>query len=50
MMQAASDIYLGWTKGPDMHRNFYWRQPRGKKGSALVEDMTRSRWRSKMSK
>ena len=23
MMQAASDIYLGWTKGLDVRRNFY---------------------------
>jgi len=26
MMQAASDIYLGWTKGQDVRRQFYWRQ------------------------
>jgi uncharacterized protein (DUF2252 family) len=24
MMQAASDIYLGWTKGLDVRRRFYW--------------------------
>jgi uncharacterized protein (DUF2252 family) len=40
MMQAASDIYLGWTKGMDVRRNFYWRQLRDMKGSALVEAMT----------
>jgi hypothetical protein len=28
MMQAASDIYLGWTKAPDGSRHFYWRQLR----------------------
>jgi uncharacterized protein (DUF2252 family) len=39
MMQAASDIYLGWTKGLDVQRNFYWRQLRDMKGSALVEGM-----------
>ncbi len=39
-MQAASDIYLGWTKGLDRRRNFYWRQLRDMKGSALVEAMT----------
>jgi hypothetical protein len=39
MMQAASDIYLGWTKGLDVRRNFYWRQLRDMKGSALVEAM-----------
>ena len=40
MMQAASDIYLGWTKGLDVNRHFYWRQLRDMKGSALVETMT----------
>ena len=40
MMQAASDIYLGWTKGVDVNRHFYWRQLRDMKGSALVELMT----------
>ncbi len=40
MMQAASDIYLGWTKGLDVSRHFYWRQLRDMKGSALVESMT----------
>ena len=40
MMQAASDIYLGWTKGLDVNRHFYWRQLRDMKGSALVELMT----------
>ena len=39
MMQAASDIFLGWTKGVDMNRHFYWRQLRDMKGSALVELM-----------
>jgi uncharacterized protein (DUF2252 family) len=39
MMQAASDIYLGWTKGLDVHRHFYWRQLRDMKGSALPESM-----------
>ena len=40
MMQAASDIYLGWTKGLDASRHYYWRQLRDMKGSALVEAMT----------
>src|SRR5205814_6906306 len=40
MMQAASDIYLGWTKGLDVRRHFYWRQLRDMKGSAEVESMT----------
>src|SRR5215471_400254 len=39
MMQAASDIYLGWTKGADVNRHFYWRQLRDMKGSALIEGM-----------
>lgn len=39
MMQAASDIYLGWTQGADTRRSFYWRQLRDMKGSALVESM-----------
>jgi uncharacterized protein (DUF2252 family) len=39
MMQAASDIYLGWTKGLDVNRHFYWRQLRDMKGSAVVETM-----------
>jgi uncharacterized protein (DUF2252 family) len=40
MMQAASDIYLGWTKGVDVSRHYYWRQLRDMKGSAEVETMT----------
>ena len=39
MLQAASDIYLGWTKGRDGTRHFYWRQLRDMKGSADVESM-----------
>ncbi|BCJ47551.1 hypothetical protein GCM10010168_19090 [Actinoplanes ianthinogenes] len=37
MMQAASDIFLGWTKGLDVRRDYYWRQLRDMKGSILVE-------------
>ena len=40
MMQAASDIFLGWTRGRDTSRYFYWRQLRDMKGSAIVEDMS----------
>ncbi len=40
MMQAASDIYLGWTKGAQEGRYLYWRQLRDMKGSAMVELMT----------
>ncbi len=40
MMQAASDIYLGWTKGHEQGRFLYWRQLRDMKGSAVVESMS----------
>lgn len=39
MMQAASDIFLGWTKGVQAGRYFYVRQLRDMKASALVEEM-----------
>jgi uncharacterized protein (DUF2252 family) len=39
MMQAASDLFLGWTKGLDVNRHYYWRQLREMKGSAEVEAM-----------
>jgi uncharacterized protein (DUF2252 family) len=39
MMQAASDIFLGWTRGREAGRYFYWRQLRDMKGSAEVEAM-----------
>ena len=39
MMQAASDIYLGWTKGVEDNRYLYWRQLRDMKGSVDVEAM-----------
>jgi len=39
MMQAASDIFLGWTKGEDRSRHYYWRQLRDMKGSAEIETM-----------
>jgi uncharacterized protein (DUF2252 family) len=39
MMQAASDIFLGWTKGVDDTRHYYWRQLRDMKASADVESM-----------
>ena len=40
MMQAASDIFLGWTAGAQAGRHLYWRQLRDMKGSAVVESMT----------
>jgi uncharacterized protein (DUF2252 family) len=39
LMQAASDIFLGWLRGP-AGRDFYWRQLRDMKGSAKVERMS----------
>ena len=39
MMQAVSDIFLGWTKGEDRTRHYYWRQLRDMKGSAEIESM-----------
>ena len=39
MMQAASDILLGWTKGVETDRYLYWRQLRDMKGSAVIETM-----------
>ena len=38
MMQAASDIFLGWFTSEE-GRHFYWRQLRDMKGSAVVEGM-----------
>ncbi len=40
MMQASSDIFLGWTNGVDGARSYYWRQLRDMKGSANIEAMT----------
>jgi uncharacterized protein (DUF2252 family) len=39
MMQAVSDIFLGWMKGAEENRYFYWRQLRDMKGSTDVESM-----------
>ncbi|MFD5461554.1 DUF2252 domain-containing protein [Kitasatospora sp. NPDC127059] len=39
LMQAASDIFLGWTTGP-AGRHFYGRQLRDMKGSVDVDTMT----------
>jgi uncharacterized protein (DUF2252 family) len=38
LLQAASDIFLGWMTGPQ-GRAFYWRQLRDMKGSAEVAGM-----------
>jgi uncharacterized protein (DUF2252 family) len=39
LMQAASDIFLGWFRGK-AGRDFYWRQLKDMKGSANVESMS----------
>jgi uncharacterized protein (DUF2252 family) len=39
LMQAASDIFLGWFRGGE-GRDFYWRQLKDMKGSAKVESMS----------
>jgi uncharacterized protein (DUF2252 family) len=39
LMQASSDIFLGWSRGVQADRYFYWRQLRDMKGSAIVELM-----------
>jgi uncharacterized protein (DUF2252 family) len=39
LMQAASDIFLGWFRGT-LGRDYYWRQLKDMKGSAVVENMS----------
>lgn len=39
LLQAASDIFLGWTKGVQADRYYYWRQLRDMKISVVVEGM-----------
>ena len=39
MMQAFSDIYLGWGGNREASRYYYWRQLRDMKESAAVESM-----------
>lgn len=40
LLQAAGDIFLGWTTTGPAGRDFYVRQLRDMKGSAVVETMT----------
>jgi uncharacterized protein (DUF2252 family) len=40
LMQAVSDIFLGWTRGVDVSRHYYWRQLRDMKGSVDTEGAT----------
>jgi len=39
LMQAASDIFLGWMTGP-AGRHYYWRQLHDMKGSLEVETLS----------
>ena len=39
LMQAVSDVYLGWSRGAQQGRYFYWRQLRDMKYSADIENM-----------
>ena len=41
MMQAASDIFLGWSTSVIDGRHYYWRQLRDMKGSVRVESVSR---------
>lgn len=38
-IQAASDIFLGWSSSGDGERHYYWRQLRDMKGGADVDTM-----------
>jgi uncharacterized protein (DUF2252 family) len=40
LMQATSDIFLGWSRGAEAGRHLYWRQLRDMKGSATVDLMS----------
>ena len=44
LMQAASDLFLGWSTNPSTGVHYYWRQLHDMKGSADVPAMTRSSW------
>jgi uncharacterized protein (DUF2252 family) len=39
LMQATSDIFLGWIRGDD-GRDYYWRQLRDMKGSVPIEALS----------
>jgi uncharacterized protein (DUF2252 family) len=39
LMQAFGDSFLGWSRGPEGGRDFYWRQLKDMKGSAEIEAM-----------
>jgi len=39
LMQAASDIFLGWTTEKERQHHYYWRQLHDMKGSADISAM-----------
>ena len=39
LVQASSDMFLGWHTADRHYRNYYWRQLKDMKGSAKVEKM-----------
>jgi uncharacterized protein (DUF2252 family) len=43
LMQASSDIFLGWDTVAEVNQHFYWRQFHNMKGSAEVEAMNPDR-------
>jgi uncharacterized protein (DUF2252 family) len=45
IMQSESDIFLGWSRGPN-GREFYWRQLRDMKGSFTLTDMSQQQLRA----
>lgn len=42
LMQAVSDIFLGWTEADAEGHQYYWRQLKDMKGSAEVEQLDQS--------
>jgi hypothetical protein len=43
MLQAASDIFLGWTRDDEGH-DYYFRQLRDMKMTVNVEDISKEEW------
>jgi uncharacterized protein (DUF2252 family) len=46
LIQAASDIFLGWHESPLTERDYYWRQLKDMKGSADVAAMDEEAFRT----
>jgi uncharacterized protein (DUF2252 family) len=46
LMQTVSDIFLGWTSGKLSHRDFYVRQLKDMKASAMIEDYDADRMKT----